>query len=1332
MDRQGKIRSETVVAFVCASVLAVHPIYAASSSRPGWGSTPYYTGGTGVTFRVWAPNASNVTVKGTFNGLSNTANPLFSEGASGVWSVDVTNAVVGQQYKYRINATADKKDPRSRRQVHSAAYSLIYGGTNFNWTGDTFTNIPLNDAVIYELNIGTFNDTGIGPGTFATATNRLAYLKQLGITAVEVMPINEFPGDYSWGYNPADIFAVESAFGGPDGFKSFVKKCHEFGIGVLVDVVHNHYGPSDLDLWQFDGSFSGSYGGIYFYQVAGHCCTPWGDTRPDYGSSQVRSFIKDNFTMWLDEYHVDGFRWDSPGTMMYSDAGFIADGQSLIQQTSSMIHTAYVGKINIGEDQRQLSGIAGFDSTWANYVFQNNVVAQLTAASDASRDMGAIDYAVNLNHNGGGSGASGGLGNVLYTESHDSAGDLNGGQRLPVYIDGSNPTNYFARKRSTIGAAIMLTTPGLPMILQGQEFLTTTQFGADEAEALVWSRTNTFSGIVSLYTDLIRLRRNLDGRSSGLKGVNVSTIWQDNSNKLIAYRRWSSGSVGDDVIVICNFANTNWPSYNVGGFPKTGNWYTQFNSDWVKYGSDYGNYGSVSTTVSVSTATISIAPYSVLILSQNVPGSPPTPQNLTTSTAGTNQINLVWNASGGATGYLVKRGGSQIATTSTTNYLDTGLAVGAVYCYTVAATNSTGGVSADSASVCASTLPATSATNLLALWTLDEGSGTLAYDSSGNSNTGTVAGSSWTWSGGMFGSAIYFGGGDQVAVTNSASLNPVQGITVSAWVNADNWFNYPRILEKGKSNNQYALFVNPSGQLAFAVYGVTNGTVTTTPPSEGTWHQVSGTYDGSLISLYIDGQVVTQRTAVGQMPITTDPLAIGFRPGASIFYNFSGIIDDVRIYGSALSSNQVAQLYIPAPPANLTATATGTNQIDLAWSPSAYAGSYVVERTGTPIATTTGTNYSDSGLGMGIQYCYTVAASNSFGVSADSLQACATIALQTGSTNLLAYWTLNEATGTIAYDSSGNSNTGTVSGSSWNWTSGIFGSAIYFGGGDQVAVSNSTSLNPVQGITVSAWVNADNWFNFPRILEKGQSDNQYALFVNPSGQLAFAVYGVTNGTALTTPPSEGLWHQISGTYDGSLISLYIDGQVVTQQTASGQMPITADPLAIGFRPGASVLYNFSGVIDDVRLYGSALSPGALAQLYNADSVGDGIPNWWRQLYFGSGSTTGALSCATCDADGTGQDNLFKYTAGLNPLDAASVFTLQISPVAGQPNQMSLIFNPVASGRTYTAQGSTNLTGGAYSDLTPISGPQTNGYQVTVTDMNATHSNKFYRVRISLP
>jgi hypothetical protein len=136
-----------------------------------------------------------------------------------------------------------------------------------------------------------------------------------------------------------------------------------------------------------------------------------------------------------------------------------------------------------------------------------------------------------------------------------------------------------------------------------------------------------------------------------------------------------------------------------------------------------------------------------------------------------------------------------------------------------------------------------------------------------------------------------------------------------------------------------------------------------------------------------------------------------------------------------------------------------------------------------------------------------------------------------------------------------------------------------------------------------------------------------------------------------------------------------------------------------------------------------------------DSVGDGILDSWRAQYFGgSGTTTNSKSCATCDDDGTGQNNLFKYVAGLDPTNPASVFVLLVQNVTGQPNQKNLLFNPVAGGRTYTPQFRTDMVSGAWATLTGIGGPTTNvpQAQVTVTDMSATQTQKFYRVNISLP
>jgi 1,4-alpha-glucan branching enzyme len=592
----------------------------AQSSRPGWGSTPYHdTSGSGVTFRVCAPDATSVYVPGQFNGWSTTANPLAHELTNGtwqgVWSADVPTASAGQQYKYNLNyGTTNlwKHDPRSRLVTYSGSASgandIIYDPTAFNWSGDNFTTPALSNLVVYELHMGTFPTTNV-PSRFVAATNQLPYLKQLGFTAVEVLPIAEFPGDSGWGYNPAQPYAVENiGYGGPDGLKTFVKAAHAIGLAVFIDVVHNHYGPSDLDLWDFDGwAGGGNGGGIYFYQQNGLCCTPYG-SRPNYSTQQVRDYIQQNFQMLLDEGHVDGFRWDTPGLMMNASGyGFVNDAATLIQTITGMIHSNYPGKIDIAED---VVGY-GFDSTW-DLDFHSYITPQLTTSTDSNRDMTAISYAVTNNTLVN---ITAGLNRVAFLESHDIVGALNGGVRLPTSIDSTTPNSYYARKRSTLGAAITFTSPGVPMIFQGQEMLETNAF--DSSLLVDWSKTNTYSKIVRFYHDLIRLRRNLDGDAPGLQGNQCAMLQVDNSNKLVAYRRWQSGTTNRDVVVIANFANVTWNNYSLP-FPEAGNWYVHLNSDSTNYGSDYGNAGStvVSATGTNPQGTISIAPYSVLILSQ--------------------------------------------------------------------------------------------------------------------------------------------------------------------------------------------------------------------------------------------------------------------------------------------------------------------------------------------------------------------------------------------------------------------------------------------------------------------------------------------------------------------------------------------------------------------------------------------------------------------------------------------------------------------------------------------------------------------------------------------
>jgi len=544
-----------------------------------------------------------------------------------VWSADIPGAAPGDEYKYFINGNIWKRDPRNRLEVSSGGDSIIYDPTAFNWGSDNFAPIPLEQLAIYELHVGTFYDSTPGngyPGQFTDAILKLGYLKGLGFNAVELMPIAEFPGELSWGYNLSDPYAVENlGYGGPDVFKDFVKACHTNGIAVFLDVVHNHYGPSDMDLWDFDGwTGGGTEGGIYFYQGSNICCTPYG-SRPNYGRQLVRDYIQDNFQMWLDEYHVDGFRWDTPGLMFNASGyGTVTEAITLIQTITSMIHSNYSGKLDIAED---VTGM-GFDSTWA-LGFPGAVRTPLIQSADENRDVNSIAAQIN------GSGA--GLSRVVFMESHDVVGDLNGGVRLPTAIDTNTPDSYWARKRSTLGAALAFTSPGVPMIFQGEEMLENQQFSS--SRPVDWSKTITYSNIVALYRDLVHLRRNLSDVSIGLEGEGCAVFQVDDSNKLVAYRRWKAGVTNRDVIVVLNFANAIRSNYQLP-FSNAGTWYVHFNSDSKVYGTDYGNAGSavVSATGNQATGGITVGPYSALILSQ----TPPSPALSIKQTNGL--VNVAW------------------------------------------------------------------------------------------------------------------------------------------------------------------------------------------------------------------------------------------------------------------------------------------------------------------------------------------------------------------------------------------------------------------------------------------------------------------------------------------------------------------------------------------------------------------------------------------------------------------------------------------------------------------------------------------------------------------
>ncbi|HXF64705.1 MAG TPA: alpha-amylase family glycosyl hydrolase, partial [Caldilineaceae bacterium] len=239
------------------------------------GATPHKGG---VAFRVWAPHAQKVAVLGDFNKWDPAADPLESEG-NGYWYANVPGAQIGQEYRFQLttpNGEFSRIDPYARAVTNSVGNAIIYDPNAFDWQGDNFRMPNWNELVIYEMHIGSFvPDADEEPGTFKKVLAQLDHLKRLGVNAIQIMPVAEFAGDRSWGYNPAHIFAVESAYGGPDALKHFVRELHRNGLAVILDVVYNHFGPSDLDLWRFDGWSENDYGGIYFYNDW-RAENPWG------------------------------------------------------------------------------------------------------------------------------------------------------------------------------------------------------------------------------------------------------------------------------------------------------------------------------------------------------------------------------------------------------------------------------------------------------------------------------------------------------------------------------------------------------------------------------------------------------------------------------------------------------------------------------------------------------------------------------------------------------------------------------------------------------------------------------------------------------------------------------------------------------------------------------------------------------------------------------------------------------------------------------------------------------------------------------------------------
>jgi maltooligosyltrehalose trehalohydrolase len=397
-------------------------------------------------------------------------------GADGWWTATVEAAGPGSDYGFLLDGQGPFPDPRSFWQpdgVHGL--SRVVDHAAFRWTDGGFQAPPLGAALLYELHVGTFTPEG----TFDAAIGKLDHLVHLGVTHVELMPVNEFPGARGWGYDGVGLFAPHHAYGGPDGLKRFVNACHARGLAVLLDVVYNHLGPS------------GNYLGRYAPYFSRRYTTPWGDAvnfdGPD--SDEVRRFFCDNARMWLRDYHCDGLRLDAVHAICDTAAQPFLEQLALevdALQAQLGRHLVLIPESDLNDPRLLWSrerGGYGLDAQWSDD-FHHALHTVLTGERDGYyRDFGALSdlaqalrqafvydgrYSAHRRRRHGR--APTGLGGhrfVGYLQNHDQVGNRARGERL---------SHLVSLGRLKIGAALVLTSPFVPMLFQGEEWGASTPF----------------------------------------------------------------------------------------------------------------------------------------------------------------------------------------------------------------------------------------------------------------------------------------------------------------------------------------------------------------------------------------------------------------------------------------------------------------------------------------------------------------------------------------------------------------------------------------------------------------------------------------------------------------------------------------------------------------------------------------------------------------------------------------------------------------------------------------------------------------------------------------
>jgi len=448
------------------------PAVSVTTWRPTLGAWPEAGG---FRFRVWAPEAATVEVV-LEQPSAGGGRSLLSKGDDGVFSGVVPKAQAGDRYRYLVDGLGPYPDPASRFQpegVHGPS-ELVDPG-RFAWSDRDWRGVEPEDVVVYELHVGTFSPEG----TFDGVTARLPHLRDLGVTALELMPIADFAGDRSWGYDGVDLFAPSRAYGRPDDLRRLVDEAHKLGIGVFLDVVYNHFGP----VGNYALAFTKKYLSETHSSAWAACVNCDGE-----GSDQVRAFFIENACHWVHEYHLDGLRLDATHALIDESP------KPLVAELAGRVKATTAGRrvLVVAEDHRNLNDMLrpaeaggwGLDGVWADdlhHQFRRRLAGDdeayfrdftgTTADIAATINQGWFYTGQHSGHMGEhrGTDPAGLPPRAFYVclQNHDQVGNRALGDRLHHGVD---PAAYRA------ASTLLLCLPQTPLLFMGQEWAGSSPF----------------------------------------------------------------------------------------------------------------------------------------------------------------------------------------------------------------------------------------------------------------------------------------------------------------------------------------------------------------------------------------------------------------------------------------------------------------------------------------------------------------------------------------------------------------------------------------------------------------------------------------------------------------------------------------------------------------------------------------------------------------------------------------------------------------------------------------------------------------------------------------